>query len=199
MLVVKYQRRIERLIGAHGPRRRPRARHRSGDLHPRLPRLAAVPRRQRVLHLAVPDRGQHRQEVADGAQARPARDRIGAREPATRTTTIRASRTSRATRTRPDAVLASKQIAAAVNFAVEALSEDLRQAITLREIEGLSYEEIAEADELPDRHRPLADLPGARSHRRPAAPPARHPRRRSLVSALRRVRTKLALGASSGE
>ncbi len=44
----------------------------------------------------------------------------------------------------PEAVLASKQIAAAVNFAVEALSEDLRQAITLREIDGLSYEEIAE-------------------------------------------------------
>ena len=43
----------------------------------------------------------------------------------------------------PDAVLASKQIAAAVNFAIEALSEDLRQAITLREIDGLSYEEIA--------------------------------------------------------
>ena len=44
----------------------------------------------------------------------------------------------------PDAVLASKQIAAAVNFAIEALSDDLRQAITLREIEGLSYDEIAE-------------------------------------------------------
>ena len=44
----------------------------------------------------------------------------------------------------PDAVLASKQIAAAVNSAIESLSEDLRQAITLREIEGLSYEEIAE-------------------------------------------------------
>lgn len=44
----------------------------------------------------------------------------------------------------PDAVLASKQIAAAVNFAIEALSDELRQAITLREIEGLSYEEIAE-------------------------------------------------------
>lgn len=44
----------------------------------------------------------------------------------------------------PDAVLASKQIAAAVNFAIEALSDDLRQAITLREIEGLSYEEIAD-------------------------------------------------------
>ncbi|MEO8057335.1 MAG: RNA polymerase sigma factor RpoE [Burkholderiales bacterium] len=44
----------------------------------------------------------------------------------------------------PDSVLASKQIAAAVNFAIEALSDDLRQAITLREIEGLTYEEIAE-------------------------------------------------------
>ena len=44
----------------------------------------------------------------------------------------------------PDALLASKEIAAAVNAAIEALSEDLRQAITLREIEGLSYEEIAE-------------------------------------------------------
>lgn len=44
----------------------------------------------------------------------------------------------------PDAVLASKQVAATVNAAIEALSDDLRQAITLREIEGLSYEEIAE-------------------------------------------------------
>ena len=44
----------------------------------------------------------------------------------------------------PEALLASKEIAAAVNVAVAALSEDLRQAITLREIEGLSYEEIAE-------------------------------------------------------
>ncbi|MCU0775233.1 MAG: RNA polymerase sigma factor RpoE [Ideonella sp.] len=43
----------------------------------------------------------------------------------------------------PEAVLASKEIAQAVNAAVEDLSEDLRQAITLREIEGLSYEEIA--------------------------------------------------------
>ncbi|MEO6409949.1 MAG: RNA polymerase sigma factor RpoE [Burkholderiaceae bacterium] len=44
----------------------------------------------------------------------------------------------------PEAILASKQVAAAVNSAIEALSEDLRQAITLREIEGLTYEEIAE-------------------------------------------------------
>ncbi len=44
----------------------------------------------------------------------------------------------------PDAILSSKEIAAAVNAAIEALSDDLRQAITLREIEGLSYEEIAD-------------------------------------------------------
>ena len=44
----------------------------------------------------------------------------------------------------PDAVLASKEIAQTVNAAIEVLSDDLRQAITLREIEGLSYEEIAE-------------------------------------------------------
>lgn len=45
----------------------------------------------------------------------------------------------------PEAVLASREIAATVNTAIEALPEDLRQAILLREIEGLSYEEIAEA------------------------------------------------------
>lgn len=43
----------------------------------------------------------------------------------------------------PEAMLASKEIAAAVNGAIDALSEELRQAIVLREIEGLSYEEIA--------------------------------------------------------
>ncbi len=49
----------------------------------------------------------------------------------------------------PEAVLATKEIAATVNGAIEALSEDLRQAITLREIEGLSYEEIAEVMNCP--------------------------------------------------
>lgn len=49
----------------------------------------------------------------------------------------------------PEALLASKQIATAVNAAIEALSEDLRQAITLREIEGLSYEEIADVMDCP--------------------------------------------------
>lgn len=45
----------------------------------------------------------------------------------------------------PETVLAAQEIAAAVNAAMEALPEDLRQAVTLREIEGLSYEEIATA------------------------------------------------------
>ena len=49
----------------------------------------------------------------------------------------------------PDAELATKEIAAAVNAAIEALSGDLRQAVTLREIEGLSYEEISEAMNCP--------------------------------------------------
>lgn len=43
----------------------------------------------------------------------------------------------------PEGLLATKQIGEAVNSAIDALSEELRQAITLREIEGLSYEEIA--------------------------------------------------------
>jgi len=44
----------------------------------------------------------------------------------------------------PESELLSKQVALAVNEAVEALPEELRQAITLREIEGMSYEEIAD-------------------------------------------------------
>jgi len=43
----------------------------------------------------------------------------------------------------PESVLMSKQIAATVNETMEDLPEELRTAITLREIEGLSYEEIA--------------------------------------------------------
>lgn len=43
----------------------------------------------------------------------------------------------------PEAVMAAREIAEAVNAALEALPPDLRQAVTLREIEGLSYEEIA--------------------------------------------------------
>ena len=43
----------------------------------------------------------------------------------------------------PESEQHGKQIAATVNRAMDALPADLRTAITLREIEGLSYEEIA--------------------------------------------------------
>jgi RNA polymerase sigma-70 factor (ECF subfamily) len=43
----------------------------------------------------------------------------------------------------PESALASKQIAATVNAAMDSLTEELRTAITLREVESLSYDEIA--------------------------------------------------------
>lgn len=43
----------------------------------------------------------------------------------------------------PERMLQSKQIGETVNSAMDALPEELRTAIALREIEGLSYEEIA--------------------------------------------------------
>ena len=43
----------------------------------------------------------------------------------------------------PENVMMSKQIAITVNEAMERLPQELRTAITLREIEGLSYEAIA--------------------------------------------------------
>src|SRR5512145_1629503 len=43
----------------------------------------------------------------------------------------------------PESLLLSKQIGQTVNAAMEALPEELRTAIVLREIDGLSYEEIA--------------------------------------------------------
>jgi RNA polymerase sigma-70 factor (ECF subfamily) len=46
-------------------------------------------------------------------------------------------------------MLLSRQVGEAVNRAIEKLPEDLRTAIVLRELEGLSYEEIAEAMNCP--------------------------------------------------
>lgn len=43
----------------------------------------------------------------------------------------------------PESVLAAREIGDVVNSALEALPEELRQAVTLREIEGMSYEDIA--------------------------------------------------------
>jgi RNA polymerase sigma-70 factor (ECF subfamily) len=73
----------------------------------------------------------------------------------------------------PESVLMSKQIAQTVNAAMASLPEELRTAISLREIEGLSYEEIAEIMDCPigtvrareaiaQKLRPLLDTQGGR-------------------------------------
>jgi RNA polymerase sigma-70 factor (ECF subfamily) len=49
----------------------------------------------------------------------------------------------------PESVLLSKEIAATVNAAIDGLPEELRTAIQLRELEGMSYEEIARVMECP--------------------------------------------------
>ena len=49
----------------------------------------------------------------------------------------------------PETVFAAKEIATMVNLALSELPDDLRQAVTLREIEGLSYEEISVAMSCP--------------------------------------------------
>jgi len=49
----------------------------------------------------------------------------------------------------PESHLLSEEIAATVHQALEDLPEDLRTAIVLRELEGLSYEEIALAMDCP--------------------------------------------------
>lgn len=49
----------------------------------------------------------------------------------------------------PERLLMSKQIADTVNSAMAELPEELRTAVTLREIEGLSYEEIAQVMDCP--------------------------------------------------
>ncbi|HUG76698.1 MAG TPA: RNA polymerase sigma factor RpoE [Burkholderiales bacterium] len=49
----------------------------------------------------------------------------------------------------PESVLMSNEIAATVNATIEQLPEELRTAIQLREIEGMSYEDIARAMDCP--------------------------------------------------
>jgi RNA polymerase sigma-70 factor (ECF subfamily) len=49
----------------------------------------------------------------------------------------------------PEGVLLTEEIRQVVERAMEQLPEDLRTAIVLRELEGLSYEEIAEAMDCP--------------------------------------------------
>lgn len=49
----------------------------------------------------------------------------------------------------PEGVLLTEEIRSVIERAMEQLPEDLRTAIVLRELEGLSYEEIAEAMDCP--------------------------------------------------
>jgi len=148
MLVVKYQRRIERLIGRMV---------RDVDLVPDIAQETFI-----RAYRAIPQfRGDsqfytwlYRIAVNTAKKAL-----VGLKRDPIVTESARASRedddeTSRVENEltdgeTPEAVMASKEIAAAVNAAIEALSDDLRQAITLREIEGLSYEEIAELMDCP--------------------------------------------------
>src|SRR2546430_14869966 len=49
----------------------------------------------------------------------------------------------------PESVLLSNEIAETVNSTIEKLPEELRTAIQLREIEGMSYEDIARVMDCP--------------------------------------------------
>jgi RNA polymerase sigma-70 factor (ECF subfamily) len=49
----------------------------------------------------------------------------------------------------PESLLLSKEIARTVNATIEQLPEELRTAIQMREIEGMSYEDIAKAMDCP--------------------------------------------------
>ena len=183
MLVVKYQRRIERLIGRMVRDVDLVPGHRAGDLHPRLPGDAAVPRRERVLHLAVPDRRQHRQEGAGRPEARPAGDRnppCAAGDDDDETSRVENELSDGET---PDAVLASKEIAAAVNSAIEALVRRSAAGDHAARDRRPELRRDRRGDELPDRHGAVADLPGARGDCGAAAAAARHARGRALVSA----------------
>jgi len=148
MLVVKYQRRIERLIGRmvrdvdlvqdvaqesfiRAYRALPQFRGESA-FYTWLYRIAVNTAKKTLVDLkrdiVVPESAIHSGD--DGEETSRAENELSDGET-------------------PEAMLASREIAQAVNSAIEALSEDLRQAITLREIEGLSYEEIAEVMNCP--------------------------------------------------
>ncbi len=141
LLVIKYQRRIERLIGRmvrdtdlvediaqetfiRAFRALPRFRG-EAQFYTWLYRIAVNTARKALVDLRrdplVTEAALHGAESDDAP-------------------TIGSELTSEET---PESELAAKEIASAVNQAMEALPEELRQAVTLREIEGLSYEEIA--------------------------------------------------------
>ena len=74
----------------------------------------------------------------------------------------------------PEGLVLTDEIRSTVNAAIDALPEDLRTAIVLRELEGLVLRRDCSRHGLPGGHRPLANFPGARGDR---PPPARSIRR----------------------
>jgi len=143
MLVVKYQRRVERLVGRmvrdvdlvpdiaqetfiRAYRAIPKFRGESA-FYTWLYRIAVNTAKRALLEL------KRDPLITEGQRANDHDD--------DETSRIERELTSGET---PESLLAGKQVAIAVNSAIEALSDDLRQAITLREIEGLSYDEISD-------------------------------------------------------
>ncbi|HRI18436.1 MAG TPA: RNA polymerase sigma factor RpoE [Burkholderiaceae bacterium] len=148
MLVVKYQRRIERLIGRmvrdvdlvpdiaqetfiRAYRALPQFRGESA-FYTWLYRIAVNTAKKALMEL------KRDPLVTEGA--------LASRDEDDETSRVESELSDGET---PESLLASRQVALTVNAAIEALSEDLRQAITLREIEGLSYEEIADVMNCP--------------------------------------------------
>ena len=65
----------------------------------------------------------------------------------------------------PESLLQTEEIRRTVNEAIEALPEDLRTAIVLRELEGLELRGHRAVDGLPRGHGPEQNFSCARSHR----------------------------------
>jgi len=142
LLVIKYQRRVERLVGRMV---------RDVDLVPDIAQETFI-RAYRALHQFRGDAQfytwlyriavntskkfllalKHDPTVSESALASKDEDDetfISRNEPSTDET--------------PETVLAAKEITRVIDEVLAQLPEDLRQAITLREMEGLSYEDIA--------------------------------------------------------
>ncbi len=148
LLVIKYQRRIERLIGRMV---------RDTDLVPDIAQETFI-RAYRALHQFRGDAQFYTwlYRIAVNTAKKALMDMK--RNPVISENALRGSdeedETSRfghelTSEETPETILAAREIAEAVNAAMEALPDDLRQAVTLREIEGLTYEEIAAAMECP--------------------------------------------------
>ena len=139
LLVIKYQRRIERLIGRMV---------RDVNLIEDIAQETFI-RAYRALHQF---RGEAQfytwlYRIAVNTAKKALVDMK--RDPTVTESALRSSSEEDDETYRPESVMAANEIAAAVEAAMEALPVELRQAVTLREIEGMSYEEIAEVMNCP--------------------------------------------------